>query len=52
MPVLPDWHERSLPLYALWPHRTLIPATVRAFLDFLDSWFANGTAPIAESPGQ
>ena len=40
VPVLPDWHERSLPLHALWPHRTLIPATVRAFLDFLRGWFA------------
>ena len=42
VPVLPDWHERSLPLHALWPHRTLIPATVRAFIDFLGSWFADG----------
>lgn len=41
VPVLPDWHERSLPLHALWPHRTLMPATVRAFLDFLGNWFAN-----------
>ncbi len=51
VPVLPDWHERSLPLHALWPHRTLIPATVRAFLDFLGSWFASGTAPVAKDRG-
>ncbi len=47
VPVLPDWHERSLPLHALWPHRTLMPAKVRAFLDFLSSWFADGTGTIA-----
>ena len=52
IPVLPDWHERSLPLHALWPHRTLIPATVRAFLDFLGRWFAKGTATIAKKRGQ
>ncbi len=52
VPVLPDWHERSLPLHALWPHRTLIPATVRAFLDFLGGWFANGTAPTSEIAGE
>jgi len=51
VPVLADWHERSLPLHALWPHRTLIPATVRSFLDFLGSWFADGTAPVAEVTG-
>ena len=49
VPVMPDWHERSLPLHALWPHRTLIPAKVRAFLDFVGSWFADGTGPIART---
>lgn len=51
VPVLPGWHERSLPLHALWPHQTLMPATVRAFLDFLGSWFANGKVPIAKQRG-
>lgn len=51
VPALPDWHERSLPLHALWPHRTLIPATVRAFLDFLGSWFATRTAPNVQHHG-
>ncbi len=50
VPVLPDWHERSLPLHALWPHRTLIPAKVKAFSDFLGSWFASGTMPTAALP--
>lgn len=52
VPVLPGWHERPLPLHALWPHRTLMPTTVRAFLDFLGSWFANGTAPISKKRGR
>ncbi len=52
VPVLPDWHERSLPLHALWPHRTLMPATVRAFLDFLGIWFANQGVPISEERGR
>lgn len=33
--VLPDWQERLLPLHLLWPHRTLVPASTRAFIDFL-----------------
>jgi DNA-binding transcriptional LysR family regulator len=33
--VMPDWRERSLPLHLLWPHRTLVPAPTRAFIDFL-----------------
>ncbi len=51
VPVLLDWHERSLPLHALWPHRTLLPATVRAFLDFLGSWFANANPSTAKNVG-
>ncbi len=50
--VLPEWRERSLPLHALWPHRTLMPATARAFLDFLASWFVAGTAPTAQDRGR
>ena len=37
--VLQEWRERSLPLHALWPHRTSVPAKLRAFIDFLAGWF-------------
>ena len=37
--ILPDWSMRTLPLSLVLPHRTLIPATVRSFADFLSSWF-------------
>ena len=48
--VLPDWHERVLPLHALWPHRTLVPATMRSFLDFLGEWFAGSGREEAKRP--
>jgi DNA-binding transcriptional LysR family regulator len=33
--VLPDWAEERFPLYAYHPSRHLLPAKVRAFLDFV-----------------
>lgn len=39
--VMPGWHERSLPLHLLWPHRALIPVPTRAFIDFLVGWAAS-----------
>lgn len=38
-PVLPGWRLRDLPLYALLPHRRLLAASTRSFLDFLAGWF-------------
>jgi len=38
--ILPQWAARILPFHALLPHRTLMPATVRSFVDFLAAWFA------------
>ena len=43
--LLPEWHERSLPLHALRPHRDLVPAAVSAFLDVLAQWFAEQAPP-------
>lgn len=37
--ILPDWKTRTLPLSMMFPHRTLMPATVRSFSDFLSAWF-------------
>lgn len=39
--VMLGWRERSLPLHLLWPHRALIPAPTRAFIDFLVGWTAS-----------
>ena len=33
--ILPDWSDGRLPLYACHPSRHLLPAEVRAFLDFV-----------------
>jgi len=33
--ILPDWAEERFPLYAYYPSRYLLPAKVRAFLDFV-----------------
>lgn len=38
--LLPRWAARTLPFHALLPHRSLMPATVRSFVDFLAAWFA------------
>jgi DNA-binding transcriptional LysR family regulator len=48
--LLPDWLGHSFPLYALYPSRTLPPAKVRAFIDFLQSRLApaDGRAASAE----
>ena len=33
--LLTDWRARALPIYALYPHRSLLSAKVRTFVDFL-----------------
>ncbi len=38
--ILPDWQLPELTLYALYPDRRLLPMKVRAFIDFMASWFA------------
>jgi DNA-binding transcriptional LysR family regulator len=35
MQILPDWSDELYPLYAYHPSRHLLPAKVRAFLDFI-----------------
>ena len=35
--LLPEWSGESYPLYALYPSRRLLPAKVRAFIDFIKS---------------
>ena len=41
--LLADWRSRTLPIHALYPHRPLLSAKVRTFVDFLVERF--GTAP-------
>ena len=33
--LFPDWPDEHFPLYAIYPSRRLLPAKVRAFLDFV-----------------
>jgi DNA-binding transcriptional LysR family regulator len=35
VPLLTDWHTRELSIYALYPHRAMLSAKVRTFVDFL-----------------
>ena len=37
--LLTDWRSRSLPIHALYPHRPLLSAKVRSFIDFLAERF-------------
>jgi DNA-binding transcriptional LysR family regulator len=37
--LLTDWRSRTLPIHALYPHRPLLSAKVRTFVDFLTERF-------------
>jgi len=37
--LLPGWRTRDLSLQAILPHRSLVPAAVRSFVDFVADWF-------------
>jgi DNA-binding transcriptional LysR family regulator len=43
VPLLTDWRSPELSIYALYPHRALLSAKVRSFVDFLAERF--GTEP-------
>jgi len=43
VPLLTDWRAPELSIYALYPHRSLLSAKVRSFVDFLAERF--GTEP-------
>lgn len=34
-PLLADWHEATVPLYLVFPHRATMPRKYRAFIDFI-----------------
>jgi len=40
IPLLTDWRSRELPINALYPHRPLLSAKIRTFVDFLAQRFA------------
>src|SRR5262249_44141587 len=39
MPLLTEWRSRELSIWALYPHRSLLSAKVRTFVDFLAERF-------------
>jgi DNA-binding transcriptional LysR family regulator len=41
--LLTDWRSRALPIHVLYPHRPLLSAKVRTFVDFIAERF--GPAP-------
>jgi DNA-binding transcriptional LysR family regulator len=55
IPLLTDWRSRELPIHAVYPHRSLLSAKVRSFVDFLattlgpdpgwDRWRKRNEAP-------
>lgn len=40
--MLPDYESLEQPIYAMFPHRTYIPAKVRVFVDYLVETFEHG----------
>jgi DNA-binding transcriptional LysR family regulator len=55
IPLLTDWRSRELPIHAVYPHRSLLSAKIRGFVDFLatrlgpdpgwDRWRERNEAP-------
>jgi len=39
--LLTDWRSREIPIHALYPHRSLVSAKVRSFVDFLAERFGS-----------
>jgi DNA-binding transcriptional LysR family regulator len=39
--LLTDWRSREIPIHALYPHRALLSAKVRSFIDFLAERFGS-----------
>ncbi len=44
--VLEKYQVPERPVFALFPHSKLMPATTRAFIEFLVSWFKGATSPL------
>jgi DNA-binding transcriptional LysR family regulator len=42
VPLLTDWRSREIPIHVLYPHRPLLSAKVRSFVDFLAERFRGG----------
>jgi DNA-binding transcriptional LysR family regulator len=43
--VLPEWSDAAADIHAVYPQRHHLSATVRAFIDFLVSWFDAESVP-------
>jgi DNA-binding transcriptional LysR family regulator len=37
--LLTDWRSREIPIHVLYPHRPLLSAKVRSFVDYLTERF-------------
>ncbi len=44
--ILDKYQVPERPVFALFPHSKLMPATTRAFIEFLVSWFKCATSPL------
>lgn len=47
--ILERYQVPERPVYALFPHAKLIPATTRAFIEFLVRWFKDPASPLGRS---
>jgi hypothetical protein len=47
--ILERYEVPERPVYVLFPHAKLIPATTRAFIEFLVRWFKDPASPLGRS---
>jgi DNA-binding transcriptional LysR family regulator len=50
--LLEKYEVPERPVYALFPHSKLIPATTRAFIEFLVGWFKDPASPLSMTAGK
>jgi len=50
--LLERYEVPERPVYALFPHSKLIPATTRAFIEFLVGWFKDPASPLSMTAGK
>jgi hypothetical protein len=50
--ILEKYKVPERPVYALFPYSKLMPATTRAFIEFLVSWFKGGSSPLRVTPDE
>jgi DNA-binding transcriptional LysR family regulator len=50
--IMEKYKVPERPVYALFPHSKLMPATTRAFIEFLVNWFKGGSSPLKVTPDE